>query len=75
MRWILRTEHSRQLQDSFLLISIYSYLKYLVKMCKKMLSQGIEMLMFIQVYMYRHMQFKTKRYIDTRTDLFLHYTI
>ena len=48
MRWILRTEHSRQLQDSFLLISIYSYLKYLVKMCKKkMLSQGIEMLMFI----------------------------
>ena len=35
MRWILRTEHSRQLQDSFLLISIYSYLKYLVKMCKK----------------------------------------
>ena len=40
-----------------------------------MLSQGIEMLMFIQVYMYRHMQFKTKRYIDTRTDLFLYYTI
>ena len=35
MRWILRTEHSRQLQDSFLPISIYSYLKYLVKMCKK----------------------------------------
>ena len=34
-RWILRTEHSRQWQNSFLPISIYLYLKYSVKMYKK----------------------------------------